>query len=162
MARFATGVTVITTTDGDGQPVGTTANAVCSVSLTPPLVLVCFNRDSLTYAEARTGGVFAINVLAASQRSLADGFARKGPTDVWRHVTLSTALTGAPLLDGCAAALDCRLERIVSAGDHEIIIGHVVATRILPAAPAPLVFYDGRYAERGQGDVRNPQGTVGP
>ncbi len=76
MGHFATGVTVVTSVDADGAPVGTTANAVTSLSLDPPLILVCFDLSSLTLAAIRERGAFAVNVLAAEQKHLSAGFAR--------------------------------------------------------------------------------------
>src|SRR5579862_5614416 len=78
MSHFATGVTVVTSVGPDGEPVGTTASAVSSLSLDPPLVLVCFDRASLTLAAVRGHGAFVVNVLAAPQRHLSANFARRG------------------------------------------------------------------------------------
>ncbi|HJY60423.1 MAG TPA: flavin reductase family protein, partial [Streptosporangiaceae bacterium] len=78
MGHFATGVTVVTSIGDDGEPVGTTASAVTSVSLDPPLVLVCFDRASLTLQAIRSHGAFVVNVLAAPQKQLSANFARRG------------------------------------------------------------------------------------
>ena len=77
MSHFATGVTVVTSVGADGTPVGTTANAVTSLSLDPPLILVCFDLASVTLAAIREHGAFAVNVLAAEQEHLSSGFARR-------------------------------------------------------------------------------------
>src|SRR3984957_9944612 len=83
MGHFATGVTVVTSVAADGQPVGTTANAVSSLSLDPPLLLVCFDRSSQTLEAVRAHGAFAVNVLAAPQQNLSANFARRGLAAVW-------------------------------------------------------------------------------
>ena len=107
MGRFATGVTIVTT-DGPGeQPLGSTANAVASVSLNPPLVLVCLREESETLAALRGSGGFAINVLAEDQRHLADRFATAACDGQWEGVAYETAATGHPLLTGTLAALEC-------------------------------------------------------
>ena len=86
MGHFATGVTVVTSVDADGQPVGTTANAVTSLSLDPPLVLVCFDLGSLTLRAIRGHGAFVVNVLAAPQQHLSRNFARRGFAAAWDGV----------------------------------------------------------------------------
>src|SRR5438034_123010 len=86
MGHFATGVTVITSVGADGAPVGTTANAVTSLSLDPPLILVCFELASLTLRAIRGHGAFVVNVLAAGQEQLSAGFARRGPAAAWEGV----------------------------------------------------------------------------
>lgn len=105
MARFATGVTVVTT----AGPLGSTANAVSSVSLDPPLVLVCLREASETLAGLRASGGFAINVLAEDQHELADRFARASSAEQWDGVGHRVARTGSPLLDGTLATIECTL-----------------------------------------------------
>ena len=94
MGQFATGVTVVTSVDPDGRPVGTTANAVSSLSLDPPLLLVCFDRSSQTLAAIGTHGAFAVNILAAPQEELSANFARRGLAAVWNGVSHRPGLTG--------------------------------------------------------------------
>ncbi len=86
MGHFATGVTVVTSIGDDGEPVGTTASAVTSLSLDPPLVLVCFDRESQTLQAIRAHGAFAVNVLAAPQQHLSANFARRGLAAAWDGV----------------------------------------------------------------------------
>src|SRR5690242_5451774 len=86
MGYFATGVSVVTSVGADGTPVGTTANAVTSLSLDPPLILVCFDLGSLTLRAIQEHGAFAVNVLAAGQKHLSAGFARRGLAAAWDHV----------------------------------------------------------------------------
>src|SRR5882672_10159931 len=96
MGHFATGVTVITSAGPDGEPVGTTANAVTSLSLEPPLVLVCFELSSATLAAIRDHGAFAVNVLGHRQRQLSANFAKRGLSAVWEGVSHHRGPTGSP------------------------------------------------------------------
>jgi flavin reductase (DIM6/NTAB) family NADH-FMN oxidoreductase RutF len=146
MGRFATGVTVVTSRDRAGAPVGTTANAVTSLSLEPPLLLVCLDRRSLTLAALREHGAFAVNVLAEPQRELSAAFARRGSAGAWAGVRHHACSTDCPALSDALATLDCRVERIHPGGDHEIVIGRVVDIQISESADAPLVFHAGTYA----------------
>src|ERR1700735_2873973 len=86
IGHFATGVTVVTTVDADGQPAGTTAHAVSSLSLDPPLILVCFDRSSKTLESVQAHGAFAVNVLGARQQHLSANFARRGLAAAWDGV----------------------------------------------------------------------------
>lgn len=145
MARFATGVTVITSVV-EGRPVGTTASAVTSLSLDPPLVLVCLDRRSRTLAAVRTHGAFAVNVLAAHHEPLSNAFAISGNDDAWGEVATAPGATGSPLLGDAHVALDCTVEQITEGGDHEIVIGRVIDARHGAGDAAPLLYYGGRYA----------------
>jgi flavin reductase (DIM6/NTAB) family NADH-FMN oxidoreductase RutF len=150
MGHFATGVTVITSVGADGKPVGTTANAVSSLSLNPPLVLACFDRESETLSAIRAHGAFVVNVLAAPQRHLSVNFARRGLAAAWQGVRHSPGPTGSPRLDGVLAALECTVEHCLPGGDHEIVIGRVreVETSSDDEA-APLLFWRGGYSSLG-------------
>jgi flavin reductase (DIM6/NTAB) family NADH-FMN oxidoreductase RutF len=145
MGRFATGVTVVTTLDGD-QPHGMTANAVASVSLRPPLVLVCVDRAADSHDIIDRAGLFALNVLSRDQQPLSDRFAVKegesahGLEGVPHHA----GATGAPILDGAIAFLECRVAERYPGGDHTIFLGEVVAADPL-SDDGPLIFYQGRY-----------------
>ena len=149
IGHFATGVTVVTSVDADGQPVGTTANAVSSLSLDPPLVLVCFDRSSQTLAAVRGHGAFAVNVLAAPQRHLSANFARRGLAAAWDDVQHRPGLTGSPRLAGVLAALECTVEHYLPGGDHEIVVGRVRDVETTGDDAAPLVFWRGGYASLG-------------
>ena len=146
MGCFATGVTVVTSWDPAGAPVGTTANAVTSVSLDPPLILVCFAQTSLTLAAVREHEAFTVNVLSAEHSELSSAFARSGARDVWETVEHDRTATTGPRLAGCVATLACAAEQITPAGDHEIVIGRVLDTRVSTAGERPLLFYRGAYA----------------
>ncbi|MGV1050407.1 MAG: 3,4-dihydroxy-2-butanone-4-phosphate synthase [Solirubrobacterales bacterium] len=147
MGRFATGVTVVTAREADGEAVGTTVNAVSSVSLRPPLLLVCLARDSLTLEATRHSDRFALNVLAADQRHHSVRFAAKGADARAEEVEFDDHEAGVPVLPGSLATVACRVEAIHPAGDHEIVVGEVLSTALGPPEVAPLLFFRGSYAE---------------
>ncbi|HTE62414.1 MAG TPA: flavin reductase family protein [Solirubrobacteraceae bacterium] len=146
MGCFATGVTVVTSVDEAGAPVGTTANAVTSLSLHPPLVLVCFARTSLTLAAVRTHGAFAVNVLAEQHSDVSTAFARRGANDAWDGIDHASGHTESPRLREALACLDCSVERLLPGGDHVIVIGRVLDAHVSDREHAPLLFYRGSYA----------------
>jgi flavin reductase (DIM6/NTAB) family NADH-FMN oxidoreductase RutF len=149
IGHFATGVTVVTSVGADGEPVGTTANAVSSLSLDPPLILVCFDRSSVTLEAIAAHGAFAVNVLAAPQQQLSANFARRGLAAAWDGVQHSQGFTGSPRLDGVLAVLECAVEHRIEGGDHEIIVGRVHDVETSAAPVAPLLFWRGSYAALG-------------
>jgi 3-hydroxy-9,10-secoandrosta-1,3,5(10)-triene-9,17-dione monooxygenase reductase component len=146
MGHFATGVTVVCSLDAADRAVGTTANAVTSLSLEPPLVLVCFAESSLTLGAIRGHGGFSVNVLGAHHRELSVAFARRGAVDAWRGVEHDTGATGCPRIRDALASLDCVVERRFSGGDHEIVVGRVIEARTGPPEHDPLVYFRGAYA----------------
>jgi flavin reductase (DIM6/NTAB) family NADH-FMN oxidoreductase RutF len=111
-----------------GEPLGATATAVTSVSLQPPLVLVCLARTSNTLAALRRRGSFAVNILHEQHAPLALAFARPGPCDAWCDGATATGPTGCPLLGDALAVLDCQVHAVVAAGDQHIVLGRVIAT----------------------------------
>jgi flavin reductase (DIM6/NTAB) family NADH-FMN oxidoreductase RutF len=146
IGHFATGVTVVTSIGADCRPVGTTASAVSSLSLDPPLVLVCFDRGSMTLEAVRAHGAFVINVLAAPQRYLSANFARRGVAAAWDGVPHRLGHTGSPRLDGVLAALECTVEHRLPGGDHEIVVGRVREVETGGDDAAPLLYWRGGYA----------------
>lgn len=146
MGLFATGVTVITSIGADGEPVGTTANAVTSLSLDPPLVLVCFDLKSATLAAIRGHGAFAINVLGQRQHQLSTNFAKRGLAAVWDEVRHQRGPTGSPRLSDVIAVIECTLENRFPGGDHEIVIGRVRHVETTSKGATPLLFFRGKYA----------------
>lgn len=146
MGRFATGVAVVTSRDRSGAPAGTTANAVTSLSLDPPLLLVCLERRSLTLQALRDYGAFAVNVLTQAQRDVSAAFARRGSDGAWEGVRHELCSTACPRLAGALVTLDCRIRSVYPGGDHEIVVGRVVEVHISDAAELPLVFHGGAYA----------------
>lgn len=142
MGRFATGVCVVTV-DGHDGPVGMTANAICSVSLEPLLLLVCFDSGARTLGLARETKRFGVNVLAEDQQALATLFASKLPeTDKFAGVPYHLH-GGVPVLEGALAWLGCDLTELVPAGDHVIGIGVVDVAEA--GDGQPLVWYRGGY-----------------
>jgi 3,4-dihydroxy-2-butanone 4-phosphate synthase len=147
MGHFATGVSVVTARDGEGAPVGTTANAISSVSLDPPLLLACLARSSETLAAIRAERRFAVNVLAAEQRHHSDRFARKGDAVSAHEVEFDDHDLGVPVLPGSLATIVCEVEAIYPAGDHEIVIGLAHHLEHREPGAKPLLFYRGSYSE---------------
>ncbi len=147
VGAFATGVTVVTTR-GEEHAYGMTANAFSSVSLDPPLVLVCVMSHSEGADHISRNGCFAVNILAADQEPVSRYFAsrdRPRGRDAFRDVAHRIGASGSPLVDGAAAYLDCRLHADHEAGDHRIFIGEVLELEL--AEREPLVFHGGAYAE---------------
>lgn len=144
MGQFATGVTIITTHDRSGRPFGTTANAVTSVSLHPPLVLACLREESETLAALLDSRRFAINVLHSSQTELSDRFALRAADDTWEAVA-HRSVAGVPLLDGAIATLQCDLHDLADGGDHAVVVGHVTDLEQASPDADPLLFYAGAY-----------------
>lgn len=143
LGMFATGVTIVTARTAEGHVVGLTANSFNSVSLTPPLVLWSLSRAAASMAVFSAGSHYAINVLAADQKALAERFATRG-ADRWNGVTFTEGAGGAPLLDGAAATFECFNRSRYEEGDHVIFVGEVerCAHRI---GASPLLFHGGRY-----------------
>jgi 3-hydroxy-9,10-secoandrosta-1,3,5(10)-triene-9,17-dione monooxygenase reductase component len=143
IGRFATGVTVVTAIGPDG-PAGMTTNAVASLSLTPRLLLVCFEQRSRTLEVVRASRRFAVNVLRAEDTELAAVFASKRVGREKFEAVTHTEEHGVPVLDRALAWIACDLRELRSAGDHEIGIGEVLDTGA--GAPGePLVFFGGHY-----------------
>jgi len=140
---FVTGVTVVTARGGDGLPHGFTANSFASVSLAPPLVLVCVGDAVQRFEVYRECERFAINVLADSQQAISDTFATDRPNRFagvrWREGPCRS-----PILEGCVAFLECAPWRRIEAGDHMILIGRVLAFE--HSTGRPLVYCRGSYA----------------
>lgn len=146
VGAFATGVTVVTTR-GPQHAYGMTANAFSSVSLDPPLVLVCVMADSEGSRHIEANGCFAVNILQADQEPLSRYFAsrdRPRGLDAFREVEHRIAASGSPILDGAIGYLDCRLHAGHEAGDHQIYIGEVLEIGFSPEG-TPLVFHGGHY-----------------
>ena len=144
--NFATGVTIVTTLDADGNPCGFTANSFTSVSIEPPLLLVNIAKAAFG-CDAFTGSSgFAVNILARDQRDLSNRFAAAG-TDKFAHLGWSGAVTGAPIIDDVVAWFDCEHFEQVDAGDHIILLGRVMQYSY--NTHAPLGFCRGAYVSFG-------------
>jgi flavin reductase (DIM6/NTAB) family NADH-FMN oxidoreductase RutF len=142
MGRFATGVTVVTATSPEG-PIGLTANAVCSLSLDPLLLLVCFDNQARTLPVVREVGRFGVNVLRADQEDLARLFASKLPESEKFAGLPHTVHDGIPVIEGVLAWVGCRLERLIPGGDHTIGIGAVESAEA--GHGEPLLWFRGSY-----------------
>lgn len=143
LGQFTTGVTIVTACTPDGRLLGMTANSFNSVSLTPPLVLWSLSTQSSSMPGFRSATHYAINVLAADQRLLAERFSRKG-IDRFEGVAWRAGLTGAPVIDGAVAVFECRNRSQHEEGDHLIFVGEVAHCRRRVGA-APLVYHGGRF-----------------
>jgi flavin reductase (DIM6/NTAB) family NADH-FMN oxidoreductase RutF len=143
LGMFATGVTIVTARTGDGQVIGLTANSFNSVSLDPPLVLWSLARAAASLPSFSAGSHYAINVLAADQKSLAERFALKG-ADRWSGVNFTEGIAGSPLLTGAAATFECFNRSRYEEGDHVIFVGEVERCS-WRAGASPLLFHGGQF-----------------
>jgi flavin reductase (DIM6/NTAB) family NADH-FMN oxidoreductase RutF len=145
MRQWATGVTVVTTV-ADGERCGMTVSSFTSVSLEPPTVLVCLNKESYCNALVEKSGVYAISMLGVGQDALSNRFAGLDPniTDRFEGIDVTTALTGSPLLPGAIAWLDCRVQSTHVTSTHTIFIAEVVYAHVEPDK-APLVYHNRTY-----------------
>jgi flavin reductase (DIM6/NTAB) family NADH-FMN oxidoreductase RutF len=143
LGMFATGVTIVTAQTAEGQLIGLTANSFNSVSLSPPLVLWSLARAAASLAFFSAGSHYAINVLAADQKALAERFASR-VADRWSGVGFDVGAGGAPLLHGAAATFECFNRSRYEEGDHVIFVGEVerCAHRV---GASPLLFHGGRF-----------------
>ena len=143
LGHFATGVTVVTMHRSSGQPWGFTVNAFTSVSLTPPLVLVCVDHRAESAQAMSEASDFAVNLLAEDQEEISRRFASKLP-DRFNSVDSSDGAHGSPLITGCLGFVECKKVASYSHGDHNIVIGEVLEAGA--AGGNPLLFYRGSYA----------------
>jgi flavin reductase (DIM6/NTAB) family NADH-FMN oxidoreductase RutF len=141
VGHLASGVTVITSLDGDA-PCGTTASAVTSLSDKPPMMLVCLNKGSATGRAVTDTGCLAINVLSEDQTELALRFATKA-SDKFEGVPWSAGRSGLPLLAGALARLECEVVERVTGGTHTIFLAEVC--RASASGDAPLAYFRGRF-----------------
>ena len=148
MGHFATGVTVITTRDGSGKPYGLTANAFSSLSLDPPLVMVCVDKAADCYGCFEQTQVFAVNILAEDQEDLSRRFATKG-IDKFEGTPHHQGTLGVALLDGAVASFECRLVAGHDGGDHTIYVGQIETAEA--SGDRPLLFFKGQYRRLPQG-----------
>jgi flavin reductase (DIM6/NTAB) family NADH-FMN oxidoreductase RutF len=141
-AQFATGIAVTTVLDYSGAPVGMTVNSFTSVSLTPPLVLVCIDHKARILDSLRMSEFFAINILREDQQSLSMRFARP-VEDRFDAVEWFPGETGMPLIPGALATMECTVFQRVEAGDHTIVIGEVVSA--IRHEGRPLLYFSSSY-----------------
>jgi flavin reductase (DIM6/NTAB) family NADH-FMN oxidoreductase RutF len=142
--RFATGVAIASATGADGTPHGLTVSSFTSVSLSPPLILICVGHAVTSIDVFRESAYFGISVLREGQREISERFARKqeGRFD---RLHWHMGETGVPLLDGVLAAMECAVRQRITAGDHDIFVGEMVRAHV--AEGSPLIYYAGGYRD---------------
>lgn len=143
MGRFATGVAVITTST-DGEPHGMTVNSLTSVSLEPPLLLVCFTHGARSVDAVSAAGRFVVNILSTRQREVALRFARRGE-DHFAGLEPEYGEHTVPVIPNALAHLECDVSRTIEAGDHVIVLGAVVDVCVRDGDP--LGFYGGKFSD---------------
>lgn len=135
MARFASGVTIVTTRNADGNFVGFTASAFTSLSLDPPLLLVCLQKDADCYAAFIANPHFAVSILAHGQSAVAKRFATKAVDKMQDTPVVPGPNTGLPVVEGAAAWAECSVWERVDGGDHTILVGEVIGAGSSDAEP---------------------------
>jgi flavin reductase ActVB len=144
LGRFPSGVTVVTTKGGDGSDEGMTVSAFCSVSLDPPLVLICIEKNASAYEALTTASRFVVNILATTQEQIARRFSIVD-IDRFEGVGYSRSPNGIAVLDDVLGVIECVTLAMHEAGDHTIIVGEVEAARAQTGTP--LLYYRGGYAQ---------------
>jgi len=142
LGHFCSGITIVTAVEGD-EPLGFTCQSFSSVSLDPPLVLFVAAKASISWPRIRAAVHFCANVLASDQEALCRRFAVKG-ADKFAGVGWRPGPSGAPVLDGCIAYVDCEIQAVHDAGDHDIVVGRVVDLAVT-SETGPLLFFRGGY-----------------
>lgn len=145
LGRFASGITVVTTRDAGGRDHGMTVSAFCSVSLVPPLVLVCVDQAASMHDVLLAESHFAVNILSAEQEALSRRFSGSEEHLRFEGIGYSRGQGGLPLLDDVLAHVECRRVDQHAAGDHTIVIGEVESA--LTYEERPLVYYRGGYTQ---------------
>lgn len=146
MARLGAAVNIITT-DGPGGRAGFTASAVCSVTDTPPTLLVCLNRSASVYGAFQANGVLCVNALAAGHQAISNLFGGKTPMEErFAAATWQRSVTGAPVLQEAAVSFDCRVVHSTAVGTHDVLFCEVAAISVGSGAPG-LMYFDRRYHE---------------
>jgi flavin reductase (DIM6/NTAB) family NADH-FMN oxidoreductase RutF/DNA-binding GntR family transcriptional regulator len=144
IGNFMSGVVVITATHDDVRH-GMTVSAVCSLSLDPPMVLVCLNAGSATQEAVRRSGRFAVNILAEHQGHVAERFARSGPADKFTDLQARAGRTGVPVLPDVLATVECRVVEVVGAGTHRVFLAEAVHAEATEGSP--LAYFRGRFGK---------------
>jgi flavin reductase (DIM6/NTAB) family NADH-FMN oxidoreductase RutF len=137
LGHFATGVTIVTASE-EGEPVGFSCQAFAALSLDPPMVILAPAKSSTSWPRIAEAGAFAVNILAEHQEAICLNFAVSGG-DKFDGVAWTAGTTGAPLIKGSLATIECTLGAIYEGGDHELVTGHVVAMEV--GSGSPLLFY---------------------
>jgi flavin reductase (DIM6/NTAB) family NADH-FMN oxidoreductase RutF len=144
LSKFASGVTVVSTVTPEGQPIGVTVSAFSSVSLAPPLVLICLDHATSQLRAYTEGPHFCVNILAAEQQEISNIFAFPGPRPPFDAIDYESGALGVPVIGNTLASLECRVEAVYPGGDHEIVVG-AVAHATWNDDLEPLIYAVGRY-----------------
>ena len=142
LSCFASGVNVVTTKDAAGEHFGITVSAFCSVSLDPPLVLICIEKQTASHHAFLESGAFVVNILDESHAFLSEQFATP-LGDKFENIDLREGLDGIPVLNAAIANLECRTKMVHDGGDHSIIVGEVESSSVKDGEP--LVYFQGEY-----------------
>ncbi len=142
LSRFPSGVNVVTTKDADGRPHGITVSAFCSVSLTPPLVLICIEKTTPSHDAFSASEVFVVNMLRDTQQHLSEQFSVPA-VDKFEDVDFRAGLGGVPVLKKALANIECRVRNAYDGGDHTIYVGEIETITVNDGAP--LVYHQGDY-----------------
>jgi flavin reductase (DIM6/NTAB) family NADH-FMN oxidoreductase RutF len=141
LSHFPSGVTVVTTLL-DGKRYGMTVASFASLSLEPPLVIVCIEKTVATHNAIAEAGHFAVSILGVGQEAISNQFAMRGE-EKFNDVEVREGIFGAPLIEGAVATIECRLQEALPGGDHTIFVGHVEATS--SAEGDPLLYFRSTY-----------------
>lgn len=144
LGYFASGVTVVTTEQG-GRLYGVTVSSFSSLSLRPPLILVCLDQRSSSHASISQAGGFVVNILERHQEHLSRRFAAPDVEDKFAGVAWHTGMLGLPILDGALAVIECRLHATLPGGDHTIFVGEVADMAV--SEGSPLLYFRRGYHE---------------
>lgn len=151
LGQFCTGITVITSLHGD-DPVGFTCQSFTALSMQPPMILLCSQKNSRSWPRIREVGTFVVNVMAANQRWVSDSFAQSG-ADKFSGVEWSVTSQGLPAIEGSLAWIECEVTEEIDAGDHTIVIGGIQGFG-LGKAGEPLLFHRGKYLNQPQKELQ--------
>ena len=142
LGRFASGVTVVTTKDKTGRLHGITVSAFCSVSLEPPLILICIDKRTGSHHAFEESQAFVVNILREDQQHYSDQFASRLP-DKFDGIEFTENSAGFPVLENVLANLECRLANSHDNGDHTIFVGEILKSHVSDGEP--LVYFHGNY-----------------
>ena len=142
LGSFASGVTVVTTKDSRGKLLGITVSAFCSVSLSPPMVLICIEKSAGSHYAFEESNVFVVNILREGEAALSELFASLRE-DKFDRIAYSRGIDGVPVLDNALASLDCRVTFSYHGGDHSIFVGEVERARVDNGEP--LIYFRSSY-----------------
>lgn len=142
LSRFASGVTVVTTKDREGRLHGITVSAFCSVSLEPPLILICIERTTGSHLALERSDAFVVHILGSEQLELSERFASPDPAK-FDGLALAPGIDDIPLLSGCLVTMECRIAYSYPGGDHTIFVGTVERATVEDGEP--LVYFCGGY-----------------